>query len=165
MEPKQILYTYFESPVGNLLLAGDGEFLHRLSFPSVHSEDRVPDHWIRDDTAFNEVKRQLTAYFAGGLRSFDIPLKMKGTDFQKKVWAALLEIPFGETRSYGDLANELGSPGASRAVGTANNVNPIAIIVPCHRVIGSTGKMVGFGGGLETKQFLLDLESPQYSLV
>jgi len=165
MKPSTVFYTYFDSPVGKLLLAGDGVALYRLSFPCVHTDEHIAEDWTKDDSKFEPVKEQLTDYFAGNLQTFDIPLSMKGTNFQKRVWKALLDIPFGATKSYGDIANALGSPGASRAVGSANNINPIAIIVPCHRVIGSTGKMVGFGGGLETKQFLLDLESPQYSLV
>ena len=102
--------------------------------------------------------KQLTEYFAGKRREFDLPLDFTGTGFQKKVWAALLTIPYGETRSYGEIAKQIGNPKACRAVGMANNRNPIAIICPCHRVIGADGSLVGFGGGLPAKQFLLDLE-------
>ena len=160
-----LFYSYLDSPVGDLLLAGDGDSLHYVSFPKGHKAFTPQEMWIRDDGKFGPVKEQLSAYFAGKLRDFDLKLTLHGTDFQKSVWHLLLEIPFGETRSYGDLANQLGSPGASRAVGLANGSNPIPIIVPCHRVIGSTGKLTGFGGGLKTKQFLLELENPQYSLV
>jgi len=165
MQTLPLFYSYFDSPVGALLMAGDGETLHYLSFPGGHKAFGPQAGWTRDDTRFGPVKRQLSAYFSGSLREFDLQLTLHGTDFQKKVWTLLLDIPFGETRSYGELAKTLGSLGASRAVGLANGSNPIPIIVPCHRVIGSTGKLTGFGGGLKTKQFLLELENPQYSLV
>ena len=106
-----------------------------------------------------EAIRQLTAYFAGKLTQFDLPLAMIGTDFQKRVWRVLLEIPYGKTRSYGEIACGIGAPAAVRAVGAANGRNPIAIVVPCHRVIGSSGKLVGYGGGLPMKQMLLNLEA------
>lgn len=151
-------YTHYESPVGALLLAGDASSLHFLSFPGGHKAFGPHPAWQRDDTAFGEVKAQLAAYFNGTLRSFDLPLTLHGTDFQKRVWTYLASIPFGETRSYGQLANDLGTPKASRAVGAANGANPLPVILPCHRVIGSTGKLTGFGGGLPTKTFLLELE-------
>lgn len=106
-----------------------------------------------------ETLAQLRAYFAGDLRVFDVPLELVGTDFQKRVWSALRTIPFGETRSYSQVARQIGSPLAVRAVGAANGRNPIPIIVPCHRVIGASGSLVGFGGGLEWKRFLLGLEA------
>ncbi|MCE4226609.1 methylated-DNA--[protein]-cysteine S-methyltransferase [Methylobacterium sp. C25] len=106
-----------------------------------------------------ETERQLAAYFAGTLQAFSVPLDFRGTDFQKSVWAALLTIPFGETRSYGDIACQIGRPSAFRAVGAANGKNPISIIAPCHRVIGSAGALTGFAGGLEVKRRLLGLES------
>ena len=115
--------------------------------------NETPDHPVLVET-----ERQLGEYFAGERRTFDVPLSFAGTDFQKRVWAALLAIPFGETRSYGEIADQLGAPGASRAVGAANGRNPISIIAPCHRVLGSNGKLTGFAGGLEAKAFLLDLE-------
>jgi O-6-methylguanine DNA methyltransferase len=105
-----------------------------------------------------EVARQLTAYFAGRLIDFDVPLRLHGTTFQRRVWAALADIPYGETVSYGELAALIGQPTAARAVGLANGRNPIAVIVPCHRVIGSTGSLVGYGGGLDRKRYLLRLE-------
>ncbi len=112
-----------------------------------------------DDPVLCEAVRQLTEYFEGQRRSFDLPLDLRGTPFQLRVWKALLNIPYGETRSYGELALKLGSPGASRAVGAANGSNPVAIVVPCHRVIGTGGGLCGYGGGLDRKKSLLDLES------
>lgn len=148
------------SPVGELTLVADEGGLAAILWEN-DKPDRVrldalnekPDHPVLVET-----ERQLNEYFAGARRSFDVPLSFAGTDFQKRVWAALLAIPFGETRSYGEIADELGAPGASRAVGAANGRNPISIIAPCHRVVGSTGKLTGFAGRLEAKAFLLDLE-------
>ncbi|GAA2443003.1 methylated-DNA--[protein]-cysteine S-methyltransferase [Actinomadura vinacea] len=111
-----------------------------------------------DATPFREVAEQLKAYFAGDLTRFELPLSMRGTPFQKRVWDALQEIPYGETVSYGHLAEEIGSPTASRAVGLANGRNPISVIVPCHRVVGASGGLTGYGGGLERKRYLLDFE-------
>lgn len=165
MKSIPLFYSYFDSPVGALLMAGDGESLHYLSFPGGHKAFGPREDWAREDDQFDAVRHQLSAYFAGTLQTFDLSLTFHGTDFQKQVWTLLLDIPFGATQSYGDLAKALGTPNASRAVGAANGANPIPIIVPCHRVIGSTGKLTGFGGGIETKQFLLELENPQYSLV
>ncbi|MBE1529266.1 methylated-DNA-[protein]-cysteine S-methyltransferase [Sphingopyxis sp. OAS728] len=148
------------SPVGELTLVADARGLAAILWEN-DKPDRVrlgalienPDHPVLLDT-----EQQLGEYFAGTRRSFDVPLSFAGTDFQKRVWAALLAIPFGETRSYGEIAEQLGAPGASRAVGAANGRNPISIIAPCHRVVGSNGKLTGFAGGLEAKAFLLDLE-------
>jgi methylated-DNA-[protein]-cysteine S-methyltransferase len=114
--------------------------------------------WERDDTAFPDAVEQLEAYFAGERREFDLELDLVGTSFQRQVWEALLTIPYGETRSYGQVAEQIGSPGASRAVGLANGHNPIGIIVPCHRVIGANGNLTGYGGGLDRKRALLALE-------
>jgi methylated-DNA-[protein]-cysteine S-methyltransferase len=151
-------YTHVQSPVGSLLLAGDGQNLSMLSF-TLGPKARIPEpEWIEDATPFGEVKSQLEAYFAGELMDFQIPLAPQGTPFQLEVWRQLREIPYGRTISYGQLAERLGNPNASRAVGLANGANPIAIIVPCHRVIGANGKLTGFGGGLDIKQQLLDLE-------
>lgn len=152
------LYTYLPSPIGDLLLAGDGETLQRVSFASGKSHRRHEEDWQRDDTAFAEARRQLTAYFKGELTEFTLRLKPQGTEFQQSVWKALLTIPYGRTCSYGEIAAQVGRPKASRAVGAANGQNPIPIIIPCHRVIGSTGKLTGFGGGLPTKEKLLTLE-------
>ncbi|MEE9322822.1 MAG: methylated-DNA--[protein]-cysteine S-methyltransferase [Granulosicoccus sp.] len=153
-------YTHIDSPVGSLLVAGDDDALHYLSFPNSPKAFGPRSDWHQTDAPFLEVRRQLTAYFDGELRQFDLPFFLTGTVFQKKVWRLLSEIPYGVTRSYGALANDLEAPKASRAVGMANGANPIPIIIPCHRVIGSTGKLTGFGGGIETKRFLLDLENP-----
>jgi len=148
------------SPVGELTLVADGHGLAAILWENdkpgrvrLGAMTEKADHPILVET-----ERQLGEYFAGERRSFDVPLSFAGTDFQKRVWAALLAIPFGETRSYGEIADQLGSPGASRAVGAANGRNPISIIAPCHRVVGSNGKLTGFAGGLEAKAFLLELE-------
>jgi methylated-DNA-[protein]-cysteine S-methyltransferase len=147
-------FTINDSPVGLLLLTTDGAGLTGLHFPP-HDVDAS---WERDDPAFTDVARQLDEYFAGTRTQFDIPLHPTGTPFQLKVWEQLREIPYGETISYGALARRLASPNASRAVGLANGRNPIAIIIPCHRVIGANGSLTGYGGGLDRKRFLLGLE-------
>ena len=153
------------SPVGPLLLETDGTSLTRPAFidradadGAVESRTGVgqPDHPV-----LLRVKEQLDGYFLGTLRAFDLPLAPEGSDFQRQVWEELCRIPFGATASYGDIAVRLGLPvSASRAVGLANGANPIAIVIPCHRVIGADGTLVGYGGGLRRKRFLLDLESP-----
>ncbi len=141
-----------DSPVGPLWLCSDSAAITGLFFSSREGEpgEHLPLH--------KEAAGQLTAYFAGARKSFSLPLSPSGTPFQKAVWRALEAIPYGETRTYGEIAVTVGSPKASRAVGMANHRNPISIIVPCHRVIGSTGRLVGYGGGLEKKVFLLELE-------
>lgn len=157
-------YQWMESPVGKLLLAADERGLSFLLF----AEGRTPPHiepgWKHDSSLLQEPMRQLRAFFAGELHRFDLPLAPEGTDFQRRVWDALVQIPFGETTSYGELARRLGNPTASRAVGLANGSNPIAIIIPCHRVIGSNGKLTGYGGGLHNKRWLLDFEHNQLQL-
>jgi methylated-DNA-[protein]-cysteine S-methyltransferase len=125
----------------------------------------IQPRWQRDDDAFAETRRQLEEYFAGERTSFDLPLDMHGHEFERRVWAALRQIPYGETVSYGEIAERIGAPGAARAVGLANGRNPVAIIVPCHRVIGANGKLTGFGGGLPMKRALLDLEQGVAALV
>jgi methylated-DNA-[protein]-cysteine S-methyltransferase len=150
-------YRTVDSPVGLLTLAGrDG----RLGHLRMVDQTYEPSHegWERDDSAFADAAAQLEAYFAGDLTEFDLELDMVGTKFQRRVWDALLTIPYGETRSYGEIALQIGSPGASRAVGLANGHNPIGIIVPCHRVIGANGSLTGYGGGLDRKKSLLELE-------
>lgn len=147
-------FTIHESPVGPLLLTTDGTGLTGLHFPP-HDVDSSWDH---DDAAFTDVIGQLDEYFAGSRTEFDIPLHPTGTPFQLKVWEQLRAIPYGETISYGALARRVSSPNASRAVGLANGRNPIAIIIPCHRVIGADGSLTGYGGGLDRKRFLLGLE-------
>lgn len=152
-------YHYHDTPIGSLLLAGDGERLGVLGFPGGAMARRHGKGWVEDPAPFAEAGRQLDEYFDGAREAFDLPLALSGTAFQKKVWSALREIPYGETWSYGRLAMRIGRPAASRAVGAANGMNPVPVIVPCHRVIGADGRLAGFGGGLRTKKFLLGLES------
>jgi len=151
-------YRIIDSPVGPLTLAGSGSTLmHLRMVDQTHEPDRTS--WeSADDNAFGKAVEQLRAYFAGELIEFDLELQLNGTEFQRRVWAALRTIPYGETRSYGQIARQIGSPGASRAVGLANGRNPIGIIIPCHRVIGSTGDLTGYGGGVDRKRTLLALE-------
>lgn len=154
-----MFYSYAESPIGPLLLSGTEQALNGLYF-STGSKARGPDpEWQESEHCFTQVKMQLQEYFAGERKAFDLTLAPAGTDFQHSVLAALQEIPFGETRSYADVALTIGNPKAVRAVGSANGNNPIALIIPCHRVIGSNGSLTGFGGGLEAKKFLLEFEA------
>jgi methylated-DNA-[protein]-cysteine S-methyltransferase len=148
-------FDSFKTPIGRLVVAADENGLRHVLFENNRYDARDRDTWTRDAGALRDAREQLLAYFAGERRVFDLRLHPVGTPFQRKVWDALTEIPFGATRSYGDLARRIGDPKAVRAVGAANGRNPLPILVPCHRVIGSDGKMVGFGGGLPTKQFLL----------
>jgi methylated-DNA-[protein]-cysteine S-methyltransferase len=152
-------YCYLDTPIGELLLAGDDDALCLVSFPEGSMRrDPEPD-WIYNEKPFAAARQQLTEYFAGERREFDLPLKLNGTEFQMSVLQALQQIPYGETTSYADIAERIGRPKAVRAVGAANGRNPIPIIVPCHRVIGSHGDLTGFGGGLDTKEALLRLEA------
>jgi methylated-DNA-[protein]-cysteine S-methyltransferase len=148
-------YGYFDSPIGPLLVAGDADQLHLINFPTENRTKQPQADWHRDDSLFGDAFGQLDAYFAGELTQFDLPLRFAGTAFQNTVWRALCDIAFGETISYGALASRIGSPTASRAVGGANGANPLPIVVPCHRVIGADKSLTGFGGGIETKRFLL----------
>jgi methylated-DNA-[protein]-cysteine S-methyltransferase len=143
-----------DSPIGPLRLVSNGDALRELWLP-----DEFPAESEPDDPVLREAARQLQAYFEGRLHEFDLPLQPQGTEFQRSVWRALLEIPYGRTMSYGQIAALIGKPDKARAVGAANGSNPIAIIIPCHRVIGSTGDLVGYGGGLNRKRWLLELES------
>jgi len=152
--PEAIYYSRISSPVGSLLLAVSERGLVALQF----SGRRIPAGWVESEEKIAPFARQLEEYFAGRRRQFNLPLDLRGTDFQKRCWRALLKIPYGETRSYADIARAIGKPSAVRAVGLANGQNPIAIIVPCHRVIGSDGSLTGYGGGLENKRRLLELE-------
>jgi len=152
-------YDYHLTTIGELLLAGDGQSLSLLGFPEGKMARRHDSHWIRASQPFVDVTRQLDGYFAGELQVFDVQLELAGTSFQQTVWSALKMIPYGETCTYGELAARIGRPRASRAVGAANGVNPVPIIIPCHRVIGSNGSLTGFGGGIRTKQTLLGIES------
>ncbi|MCQ1534133.1 methylated-DNA--[protein]-cysteine S-methyltransferase [Methanosarcina sp. KYL-1] len=151
-------YHIVESPIGPILLAGDEEGLKYVNIRKGKKKVEVPDSWEENKEFFRDVSRQLGAYFAGKLESFNVKLASEGTEFQKSVWKALREIPYGETRTYGQVAKSVGNPKASRAVGLANNRNPVAIIVPCHRVIGANGKLTGYASGLDVKEFLLRLE-------
>jgi methylated-DNA-[protein]-cysteine S-methyltransferase len=160
-----VIYTTMDSPIGELLLLGDGDALHGLHMQAGRHPLAINPRWQRDDEAFADARRQLEEYFAGERSSFDIKLHLDGTAFQRTVWHALTEIPYGETISYGELAKRIGRPDRARAVGTANGQNPIAVIVPCHRVIGANGKLVGYGGGLDNKRRLLELEQGLLTLV
>ena len=154
-------YTVYESPLGPHLMVSDGEAITQLWLPRKGRPGEPKADWMRDDHAapFAEVRKQLDAYFEGRLKEFDLPLAAKGDEFQKRAWRELARIPYGETTSYGAIARQLGDLALARAVGAANGANPIAIVVPCHRVIGSNGKLVGYAGGLETKAALLSFEA------
>ena len=151
-------FSTFDSPVGELLLVGDDDGLRGLYLPEHKRGPQVGPGWRRDDAGLAAVRAQLAGYFAGERTEFDLALSPSGTRFQLQVWEELKRIPYGETRCYGDLAKELGRPGAARAVGAANGRNPISIVVPCHRVIGSTGTLTGYAGGVAVKERLLALE-------
>ena len=152
-------YCYLDTPIGELLLAGEQDALTLIGFPEGSMRrDPEPD-WIYNEKPFAEARTQLTEYFAGDRKEFDLTLRLNGTEFQMSVLDALQKIPYGETTSYADIAQRIGRPRAVRAVGAANGRNPIPIIVPCHRVIGSHGDLTGFGGGLDTKEALLRLEA------
>jgi methylated-DNA-[protein]-cysteine S-methyltransferase len=156
-------YCYFETPIGELLLAGEAEALSMIGFPKGAMRRDPEPHWIYNEAPFAKVRNQLAEYFAGTRKTFDVPLRLSGTEFQVSVLEALQKIPYGETTSYGNVARQIGRPKAVRAVGAANGRNPIPIIVPCHRVIGSSGDLTGFGGGLDTKEELLRLEAENSS--
>jgi methylated-DNA-[protein]-cysteine S-methyltransferase len=156
-------YSTLTTPIGELMLTADDDgALTGVNLPNRHPD---PAGWERDDELLADARRQLTEYFAAERTTFDLPLRAAGAPFQLRVWEALLRIPYGETASYGELARELGHPTAARAVGAANGRNPIAIVVPCHRVIGSNGSLTGYAGGLECKRALLDLEVGRAALV
>ena len=147
-----------DSPIGDILIAGDDDGITMLGRIT---EPELGDGWVRVNryAAIKEAAQQLDAYWAGELLDFDLPLAAKGTPFQQKVWSALRTIPYGTTATYGEIARKIGSPTASRAVGAANGRNPIAIVVPCHRVIGANGTLTGYAGGLDMKRALLDHET------
>ncbi|PWI14374.1 cysteine methyltransferase [Streptomyces sp. Act143] len=151
-------HTVIDSPYGALTLVATDGILSNLYMTDQRHRPGQETFGERDDRPFGAAVDQLEAYFASELKDFTLELHLHGTPFQRSVWEQLLRIPYGETRSYGDLAEALGNPGASRAVGLANGKNPISIIVPCHRVVGSDGSLTGYGGGLERKQRLLDFE-------
>lgn len=151
-------YCYCDSPIGRMLLVGDREKLLELHFSKELEKLHIPAEWQEDEPFFAETLRQLKEYFAGNRREFFLPIAPRGTPFQERVWQELCSIPYGETTSYGAIAARIGKPKACRAVGMANNKNPIPIIIPCHRIIGKDGSLTGFGGGLDVKRQLLDLE-------
>ena len=151
-----------DSPIGEIVLAGDDRLRHLVMRGQAHEPDT--SRCCEDPTAFQDVVDQLAAYFAGELVDFDVDLELEGTEFQRAVWAGLSEIPYGETWTYGQLAEAIGRPGAARAVGLANGRNPISIVVPCHRVVGATGSLTGYAGGMERKAFLLSLERGEVPL-
>ncbi|MET9684744.1 methylated-DNA--[protein]-cysteine S-methyltransferase [Streptomyces coeruleorubidus] len=151
-------HTVTDSPYGPLTLVADDGVLCGLYMTDQRHRPPEETFGTRDDTLFAETEEQLKAYFAGERKEFTVELRLTGTPFQCRVWDQLRRIPYGETRTYGELADALGTPAASRAVGLANGRNPIGIVVPCHRVIGANGSLTGYGGGLERKQRLLDFE-------
>ncbi len=151
-------YDYLDTPIGRLLLVADEHGLRHVDFPRADQGQRIAQDWRRDRRYLGTAIEQLAAYFDGRLQAFDLALAARGTSFRCAVWHELVRIPYGETISYGELARRVGDPAASRAVGAANGANPLPIIVPCHRVIGANGKLTGFGGGLPTKQWLLEHE-------
>lgn len=151
-------YTNIESPLGRLLILGDGDFVTGLYLPDHKGWSGLDPAWERTEVPFREVRKQLDEYFAGKRREFDVPLKPAGTPFQQRVWSELVKIPYGNTLTYIELARRIGQPTASRAVGNANGRNPVSIIVPCHRVVGGNGKLTGYAGGLDKKEWLLNHE-------
>ena len=155
-----LYYTTFTTLFCDIILVGDGDGIQQLHLDTGEGKRQftISQAWQRNDTLFSDARRQIEAYCRGELKQFTIPIKLAGTEFQKKVWAALCEIPFGETRTYGEIAKSIGNKNGSRAVGNANSKNPIPLLVPCHRVIGSNGKLTGFAHGLSIKQQLLTLE-------
>jgi methylated-DNA-[protein]-cysteine S-methyltransferase len=152
-------HAMLATPVGNLLIGGDGVSVMLIGFPTGCNAVTPIGAWRRDDTLYPAARRQLEDYFAGDRREFDFPMKLAGTAFQQRVWEALTAIPLGETRTYGAMAAAIGRPKAARAVGAANGAKPLPIVVPCHRLLGADGALIKFGGGLEVKRYLLDLEN------
>jgi methylated-DNA-[protein]-cysteine S-methyltransferase len=159
MKTTTLYWHEIDSPIGRLLLAGDGASLIQVCFQSGPRPQQPANDWIADGAPFRAAIAQLGEYFAGERYRFELQLAPRGTEFQRQVWRALTEIPYGKTVSYGELARQIGKPSAPRAVGLANGANPLPIIVPCHRVIGADGSLTGFGGGLPIKRKLLALES------
>lgn len=160
-----LIYTTVHSPIGQLLLLSDGEALRGLYMQEGRKPATINPSWVCSTEPFADVTEQLNEYFAARRTVFDIPLALEGAPFEREVWHALEEIPYGETVSYGQIARRLNQPSAARAVGLANGRNPIAVIVPCHRVIGADGTLTGYGGGLERKRLLLELEQGQTRLL
>ena len=162
MRRRPTTWTTYASPIGSLTLRGDGEVLTAIHFPG-----RVGDlgESTRDPVAFERAAAQLDEYFAGERRAFDLPVRLDGTDFERAVWRELRMIPYGETTTYGAIARAIGRPDDAREVGTAVGRTPAPIVVPCHRVVGSDGSLTGYGGGLDSKRSLLDLEAGQLALI
>ena len=158
-------YTTVDSPIGELTLVGDEHGLAGLYMESQRYGPKRDPAWRHDPEALADAAEQLEQYFGGERTEFDLALAPRGTEFQLRVWGLLRDIPFGETTTYGALAQRLGNPRTVRAVGLANGRNPISIVVPCHRVVGSTGALTGYGGGMERKRMLLDLERGALPLV
>ncbi|WP_254510876.1 methylated-DNA--[protein]-cysteine S-methyltransferase [Anatilimnocola floriformis] len=158
MPALETFYSQFESPVGEITLVGDQKSLLGLYMPAHKHWKGLPSGCQRNDDVLAAAREQLTEYFAGERQEFDLPFRFVGTPFQQRVWQELWKIPFGVTISYAEMARRVGQPTATRAVGAANGRNPISIIVPCHRVIASDGKLTGYGGGMENKRWLLDFE-------
>ncbi len=154
-------YCYHDTPIGRLLLAGDNDSLRLIAFPEGAMRRSPEPGWTHSPGAFREARRQLSQYFSGQRKTFDLELRPDGTPFQLRVLKELEQIPYGATASYGEVAKRIGRPGAARAVGAANGRNPLPIVIPCHRVVGSDGRLTGFGGGIATKQALLQLEQGQ----
>ena len=159
-----MLYSTFDSPLGELLAVGDGNALHGLYMQEGRTAIKVRGGWEQSGEPFAALRAQLTEYFDGARTAFDLPLALAGSPFQRRVWRALQDIPYGETVGYGYVARRLGVPSAARAVGVANGQNPVCVIVPCHRVIGADGSLTGYGGGLERKRLLLELEAGVLSI-
>jgi methylated-DNA-[protein]-cysteine S-methyltransferase len=158
-------FTHHDSPIGRLLLVSDEQGLRQIGFPAGKNTPEPQESWHENDSAFENERAQLDAYFDGKLTQFSLKLAPQGTKFQQTVWNALQKIGYGKTCSYLDIANLIGNPKASRAVGSANGKNPIPIVIPCHRIIGSNGTLTGFAGGLLTKQWLLAHETGAQSLL
>lgn len=154
----RVYYHRHPSPIGELLLISDGGVLTGLAMEESNHPIRPGESWLLDEGPFHDATAQLDEYFAGERADFDLPVALRGTPFQMRVWEALREIPYGETRSYQEIAQRVDSPRAVRAVGGANGRNPVAIVIPCHRVIGADGSLTGYGGGLWRKEFLMNLE-------
>lgn len=153
-----VTYTVVDSPIGELTITAEGEAVTGVHFAGTVGDPASLGN--RHDHGFREVTRQLREYFAGQRTYFDLPLEPRGHDFERRVWEVLRTIPYGQTRSYGQIAEALGEPGAAQAVGAANGRNPLPVLIPCHRVIGADGSLTGFAGGLDRKRFLLRLEEP-----
>ena len=159
-----LLYATIASPIGGLLLLGEEGVLRGLYMQEGRKPMHIESAWRRAAEPFGNVISQLQEYFAGARSVFDVALHLEGTPFERRVWRALQDIPYGATVTYGEVARRIGEPAAARAVGLANGRNPVAVIVPCHRVIGANGTLIGYGGGIERKRALLDLERGQPSL-